>query len=150
MDNDSVIKVVLPGKSIGSADPEDYVLVAGLPTMSVKRRLKIRLTTVSANSGYGTAVVEHGFGYVPQTIAFITTRTGTTYPSTYINVPGQWGDSVPVSNHPSFQSFNCEVDAQNVYVSATSFTTHPVDGSQYRSDTYEFDILLMAEEVISV
>jgi len=152
MDNqpDSIIKVSLPGKSVHSSDyVNDFMLVAGLPSLHIKRRYKATVTTNPADSGNGTTKIKHGFGYKPQPICFTTTREGTIYPNTYINVPGNWYDFDEIFGEESSQSFDCWVDSEYVYVSAHSSGYAEGWPINYREDTYVFDILLTMEEALT-
>lgn len=148
---DASIKISLPGKSAHSQNfVDDFVFVGGLPTLQIKKRIKLSVTTDSGDFGQGAAQAEHGFGYKPQAMAFVTTRGSTTYGSTYINAPGNWDDGDEILGEQSSQVFDCYVDEQNVYISALSLTFVPMVSTTFRDDTYEFDILLFMEEAKTV
>lgn len=146
---DATIKISLPGKSAHSKNYiDDFVFVGGFPTAQIKKRLKITLTTNDVD-GTGQAKIEHGFGYRPQAICFVTTRAATVHELTYINVPGNWPDYDEIFGMQSSESFDCYVDEQYVYVTAFSSVFIPMFFEIFRADTYVFDVLLLMEEAES-
>lgn len=148
---DVTLKIALSGKSVHSKDfINDFMFVGGLPTVQIKRRMKIKCTTDAGASGFGSARVEHGFGYKPQVIAFVTTRPGTTFAETYTNVPGSWNDGDEIFGEQGVQVFDCYVDEQNVYVSALAYRFVPMVSTTYLTVEYTFDVLLLMEEAITV
>ncbi len=148
MPNQPSIKVSLPGKSIESDDfVNDFVFVGNKPSFHVKERLQLSLTT-SGVTGQGSNSFFHNFGYIPQIIAFVTTRTGTQHPNTYINVPGSWADNVLESPERSTEVFDCYADENYVYITAFAQTFIPAVSTTPVAATYHFDILLGMEEAL--
>lgn len=74
--SDYGVKIVKAGKSIASDNSEDYIFWSKFPTLNIKQRGTIKVTT--SGDEYPapvTASITHGFGYRPQFMAFTTSYT---------------------------------------------------------------------------
>lgn len=153
------IYVSKPQKDINSKNRNDYIFIPDRPSASIKKRLSLKVNTVGDPFDFFvfndvrtyTTVYKHGFGYIPEIIAFVTTaddfpaaiQEGT---GSYINVPSTWqnGDEAFGSQH--FEVFNAYADDQNLYVTASRYHFMSQVGVWNLDGSYTFDILLLMEE----
>lgn len=65
------IKISKPGKDVSSTEMTDFVFDSDYMTRNIKERGSLTVTTSSANyPPFVSATYNHGFGYVPQFMAF--------------------------------------------------------------------------------
>lgn len=153
------IYVSKPGKSVYSKNRDDFVFIPDRPSASIKKRLKLSVATVGDAFAFFvfndvrtyTAVYKHGFGYIPEVIAFVTTEDDFAASiqegkGAYINVPSTWQNGDEASGSQHFEVFDAYADDQNVYVTASRYHFISQVGLWNRDGQYTFDILLLMEE----
>lgn len=142
-----VSKISDDGKDVVAGSIDDLVFKS-VPTVSIRERKALSLTTDSGASGIGSNTYVHGFGYIPQLIAFVTTA-GT---GKYINVPCAW-EEMNFLGGPftySHEEFRCYTTSSTltIWAQVYSYDLHGPPPNYY-SKTYNFDILILMEEALT-
>lgn len=153
------IYVSKEGKDIKSPNRSDYVFIPDRPSASIKKRLTMQVETdadpfmffVFNDVREHKAVYKHGFNYIPEIIAFVTTDSG--FPQepaeaggAFINVPSTWQSGNISTSSQHIEVFNAYADDQNVYVTAMCYEFQAQVGVWNFAASYTFDVLLLMEE----
>lgn len=138
------------GIDVQEATFREQVLNAGQPSVSIVQRIQMEVSSGAA--GPGTAQQAHGRNYIPQLIAFTTSVGSTVIGGAYMQVPNNWLDGNDVLAGINTETFECEADDTNIYISAVS-STEWFDGfswqTTYFENDYVFDILILMEEALT-
>jgi hypothetical protein len=151
------IKISNENKDVFTAETEDLVFSSEFPTITIRQRLSLSVSTTGGGSDLTTSTgsnsFDHNFGYIPQVLCFVTTGNWTSSPNSYINVPNTF-----ITNNVSGGSvgyllaaeyFDCYTTDTTVTVSAISEAWDGSDGTEGVDTTYNFDILLLMEEALT-
>lgn len=148
------IKISQSGYDVLQEPDENLVFSSEFPTITIREKKEISVTTDSGDEGKGNNTYEHNFGYIPQMIAFTTTSDlGDTWPEAYINVPANWLDFL--GDGYLYEIFEVYSDTTTVTCTAQVYSFEYVwdeeleqfvEDYTYYDKTYAFDVLLLMEE----
>ena len=151
-----IIKISGEGKDVKSATVDDLIAQMNIPTALIRERKQIVVSTtggeiVESYTPYGGSnTYVHGYNYIPQMIAFVTTSNiGYHHPSSYINVPNMWLDTVD-DMYPLYEDFQCYTTKTTITCKAYNYAVlseEPVYNCY--AFTYTFDILIFMEEALT-
>jgi hypothetical protein len=139
------IKITKAGSGITSSDPQDYHFWSKYRNKSIKSLLSLNVTTTTdTDSDPVVNSFEHGFGYIPQFMAFVTNDIN----SVYVNC--DYGSTVYYGKDGEMQTEELKAWATSsrIYVSANNYHFVPGSGTWTGiANTYTFDIVLFMEEI---
>jgi len=139
------VKIMKPGRSITSANPNDYYFWSKYASKSIKRQFSISATTVTGVDPNDAQVIfTHDFGYLPQFMVFTTSAVE----SKYVNLDftttiayGKGGDNQRESLQAYVTESQIVISAEYVYYTPMAGFTNGL------AHTYTFDVLLFMEEI---
>jgi hypothetical protein len=149
---DVVFKISEAGVNVQSATVDQLQFSSEHPLATIRERVSMSVVTDAGNEGRGSATYTHNFGYIPQTIAFVTLQVNA---GKYTNVPVTWGDG----EAPFYYDVvDCYADDTTVTCTAQAYDLNYVWSDEeenfvpdytYYTETYPFDVLLLMEEALT-
>ena len=152
------VKIMKKGKDISSNDVLDHIFWSKHPSMNVKQRGSVTLTTTVNEDDepvVATETIHHNFGYKPQFMAF--TRS---YAEQYLSkdvfdnmelVNLDFNVSYPDVGQDTNESVTAYVTENDLVISATIYGTSPFFGGAVGIEyTYTVDYILFMEEAVSL
>lgn len=158
MSNNYGMKIMKKGKDITSTDVLDYRFWSKHPSLNIKLKGQISLTTTINEYDepiVATATIHHGFGYKPQFMAF--TRS---YAEQYLSkaifnnmelVNLNFDISYDGTGQNISESVGAYVTDQDLFISATIYGWSPYFSGQVGIEwTYPVDYMLFMEEAEAI
>lgn len=139
------IKITKAGFDITNTDPENYHFWSKYRNKSVKTLLSLNVTTnTDVDSEPEVNSYNHGFGYIPQFMAFVVTDIN----GNYVNCDYEYTSDYGLGGDYQTEELKAWATSSYIYVSANKFWFTPMSGTWTGlANTYTFDILLFMEEV---
>lgn len=150
------VKIMKKGKDITSSNVLDYIFWSKYPSLNIKQRGRVSLTTTVDEYGEAVEVtteVNHDFGYEPQFMAF-TTSYGSQYLSKFVfNLM----DLVPLNFYADYPDDGADIrEAVEAYATdkkivfkAIAYKWSPFFSGNIGIEwTYDIDYLLFMEEAV--
>jgi len=144
------IKISQSGYDVLEEDGENLVFSSEYPTVTIREKKTVAVTTDAGAGGVGSNTYTHGFGYIPQALAFVTTSDlGDNWPGAYVSAPQTWmdflADGYLYEDFSVYSTANVLTCAAAVYSMEYNIGTEEWDYTYY-TKTYNFDVLLLMEE----